>query len=387
MYISWIRLRNWTNFKEAETELAHRVFLIGPNASGKSNFLDVFRFLRELATEGLEPAVGRRGGISALRCLAATRYSRIDIEVRLSEEDGTDRWKYRLVMNQDQASRPIVKEGVVEECSKSTTVLARPDSYDQKDRLRLTQTALEQVTANKEFRQVAEFFRTISYQHIIPQVVRDPQGFSPGPVQNDPFGRDFLLRLWNTQPRTRNARLRKITSALQVAVPMLQELIVQMDQQGTPHLMGKYEHWRPKGAFQRESQFSDGTLRLFGLLWVMFEGSGPLLLEEPELSLHAGVVRHLPQVFERIQKARKSRRQLFISTHAEEMLRDEGIGAEEVLRLEPSREGTKISKASDSERDLLRSGLTVADVLLPKSAPENAEQLAQFSKVSPHFTK
>jgi len=50
------------NFKDAEANFEQRVFLIGPNASGKSNFLDCFRFLMELATDGLEPAVTKRGG-------------------------------------------------------------------------------------------------------------------------------------------------------------------------------------------------------------------------------------------------------------------------------------------------------------------------------------
>src|ERR1022692_4154264 len=43
---------------------------------------------------------------------------------------------------------------------------------------------------------------------------------------------------------------------------------------GAPHLKGKYEHWRPQGAWQNEEQFSDGTLRLLGLLWATLEGSG-----------------------------------------------------------------------------------------------------------------
>lgn len=62
MYVSKLAVRNWMNFKDAEANFEQRVFLIGPNASGKSNFLDCFRFLMELATDGLEPAVTKRGG-------------------------------------------------------------------------------------------------------------------------------------------------------------------------------------------------------------------------------------------------------------------------------------------------------------------------------------
>jgi predicted ATPase len=324
--------------------------------------------------------VTKRGGVSSIRCLSATRYSNIDIDIKLASDDGIPVWKYRLVFNQDKASRPTIREEtVVDLRNGEKTILNRPDSDDENDPLRLTQTALEQVTANKEFRDIADFLKSISYQHIIPQVVRDPKGFSPGPVSDDPFGRDFLLRLWNTQTRVRDSRLRKISMALRVAVPKLQELRVEMDSQGTPHLMGRYEHWRPTGAFQTESQFSDGTLRLFGLLWTMFEGSGPLLLEEPELSLHGEVVRHLPQMFEKIQKARKLRRQLIVSTHSEEILHDQGIGINEIIRLQLTDEGTNIAEADEKDKELMKSGLTAADIFLPKSGPADSEQLSLWS--------
>lgn len=381
MYISHIRLRNWKNFGEATTPLAGRTFLVGPNASGKSNLLDALRFLRELANDGLASAAGRRGGVSSLRCLSARRYSDIDLEVTLADDSGIDVWQYAIVFNQDNRQRPIVKKELVSALKNNRqALLERPGVEDENDPERLTQTDLEQVNANKEFREIAEFFKTISYQHIIPQVIRDPKGFSAMPVQDDPFGRDFLLRLWNTPQKTRNARLKRIASALKVAVPKLQELDVVMDKQGLPHLNGRYEHWRSQGAFQNESQLSDGTLRLFGLLWTVFEGNGPLLLEEPELSLHSEVVRHLPQMFERLQRLRKNRRQIIISTHSESMLKDKGIGGEEIVRLETGEDGTTFQPPDENENLLLRQGLSVAEVLLPRTAPPKAHQLSLFGE-------
>jgi len=52
MIISHIVLKNWRNFRSAEVDLRERVFLVGPNACGKSNFLDALRFLRDLAKPG-----------------------------------------------------------------------------------------------------------------------------------------------------------------------------------------------------------------------------------------------------------------------------------------------------------------------------------------------
>ncbi|GIV68435.1 AAA family ATPase [Caldilinea sp.] len=373
MYVCHVKLRNWKNFKEAEADLRLRTFVIGPNASGKSNLLDAFRFLRDVATDGLRKAVDdERGGVSMIRCLAATRYSNIDIEMQLAERDQPI-WTYRLSFNQDNNRRPVVREEVVKRHEKVIT--QRPNEADERDPELLTQTALEQISANQDFREVAVFFKSISYQHLLPQVVRDPRSFSPLPIQDDPFGRDFLLRLWRTPSKTRDSRLRKIAEALRHAVPQLTDLSVEMDDTGAPHLIGKYSHWRIHAAKQNESQFSDGTLRLLGLLWTIFEGDGPLLLEEPEISLHPEVVRQLPAIFHRINRNRKTPRQIIISTHSEEILRDPGIAPEEVLRLEPSAQGTLLRHADEADRQAMSAGLTAADVLMPKTAPANAHQM------------
>lgn len=377
MYIQRVGIENWKNFLKGDVRLSRRLFLIGPNASGKSNFLDIFRFLRDLSLSkggGLREAIESRSGVSAIRCLAARKYSDILIEVELKDESG-DEWLYRLSFNQDKQRTPLIKEERVEKNGQE--VLKRPDDKDELDNLRLTQTALEQISSNKDFRPVVNFFQSVNYQHLLPQVIRDPQGFSPGQVENDPFGRDFLQRVENTPAKFRDSRLKKILSALKVAAPQLKELKVTRDNLGVPHLVGLFEHWRPHAGKQDETKFSDGTLRLFGLLWSLFEGEGPLLMEEPELSLHSEVVRHLPSLIERVNQHRKTKRQFIISTHSEEILADKSIDANEVLRLEPSRDGTLLkSPLQDSdEMAQLNAGLTVADVILPKSAPKSAGQL------------
>ncbi len=142
-----------------------------------------------------------------------------------------------------------------------------------------------------------------------------------------------------------------------------------------------YEHWRPHGAKQREDQFSDGTLRLIGLLWSLLESDSMLLLEEPELSLNSGIIRKLPALMYRVQKQKKRQmRQIVISTHSSDLLSDAGISGEEVLLLTPDEDGTRVELASSiSEiRDLLQGGLTIADAALPRVVPRNMAQLDLF---------
>lgn len=376
MKIRKLTLRNWKNFAQAEAQIHDRLFLVGPNASGKSNLLDAFRFLRDLATSGgglQEAVLARRGGVSAIRCLAARRYP--DIEIRVALESDAKRWEYELAFNQNNQRRPVVRKERV--CLDGARLLDRPSDADRDDPAQLTQTHLEQVNVNREFRDLATFFASIRYLHVVPQLVREPDR-SIGRT-NDPFGGDFLEQVAKTPEKTQKARLRRIQEALRVAVPQLQEIEMWRDARGTPHLRGKYQHWRPQGAWQTEEQFSDGTLRLMGLLWVALDREGPLLLEEPELSLHPEIVRMLPQMLGRVQ--RRTGRQIFLSTHSPELLRDEGIGLDEVLLLRPGTEGTEVSPASSHAdiRNLLEGGLSLADIVIPRTRPEQAGQLSLFA--------
>ena len=75
MIVSRVILKNWRNFLSVDVEIGDRVFLIGPNASGKSNFLDVFRFLRDIVKPGggLQKAIQDRQSLSKIRCLSAKK--------------------------------------------------------------------------------------------------------------------------------------------------------------------------------------------------------------------------------------------------------------------------------------------------------------------------
>lgn len=378
MIVKKLILQNWRNFRAVNIDLAQRVFVAGPNASGKSNLLDVFTFLRDIAKAGggLQKAVNDRGGISKLRCLAARQYPNVTLEVHVAD-NGT-LWSYAIGLRQEARGyrQPILTYEKV--MKGDQIILDRPNEEDRLDSLRLTQTHLEQINTNAAFRELARFFESTSYLHLVPQLLRHPEAFSGPGVPGDPFGKSLLEKIARTPAATKKARLKRIEEALRSAVPQLKELKEVKDETGIPHLEVLYEHWRPHGARQREDQFSDGTLRLLGFLWALLDGDSLLLLEEPELSLNAGIIRKLPGLMYRIQRQKK--RQLIISTHSPDLLSDPGIGGEEVLLLTPSDEGTRVELASSNEeiRSLLEGGLTIADAALPKTIPHSLSQLDLF---------
>jgi predicted ATPase len=372
-----LEIRNWRNFRRAELDLQPRAFLVGPNAAGKSNLLDAIRFLHDVVVVGggFEAAVRKRSGVSSLRCLAA-RGSKSDVEltIHLGVEVDQPTWRYELSFSQTSQREPILKRERVYQGQQVR--LDRPNADDDEDPARLSQTFLEQVNVNRDFRPIADFLREVRYQHIVPQLVREPDR-SVG-KKNDPYGGDFLEQVAEAPVTQQKARLRRIVQALRVAVPQLQELEIYQDVRGVHHLRGRYEHWRPHGAWQSESDFSDGTLRLLGLLWAVLDGTGPLLLEEPELSLHPGVVRHIPSMMSRIQQ--RTSRQIIVSTQSNDLLQDDGIGLDEVFLLLPGEEGTEVHPAGarSDVRALLESGMSMGDAVMPITRPEKAEQLSLF---------
>jgi len=355
-------VKNWRSFLKADVELRGRAFLAGPSAVGKSNLLDAFSFLHELASPGagFQEAVRRRGGVPKLRCLAARQDSDLGLLVHVGGEQKPVEWEYELHFNQEEGQpRPVIRR---ERLSRGgEEIFVRPDESDEADQERLTATFLEQGSLRKELRAFAAFLETVRYIHLVPQLMRAPDR-SAGAC-HDPFGAEIIERIAATPEKSQHARLGWILEALQAAVPRLMQLEARRDAHGRPHLRALYEHWRPHGAWQSEDQFADGTLRLIGILWAAIEESGPLLIEEPEISLHPEIVRLIPRMLARL--ARRTGRQLILSTHSLDLLCGEGVGTDEILLLNPGGESTSVRAALDLKQaaDLLDRGVadTAAD--------------------------
>ncbi len=383
MRISHLRLKNWRNFRSIECSLQERAFIVGPNAAGKSNLLDVFRFLRDIAKSeggGLQKAIRDRGGISKIRCLAARNEPEVEVAIEIVDDDkDTPKWKYEIGIKQEPRGERLPYLFYEKVWRGETLILDRPDRMDRADPARLTQTHLEQISSNRKFREIARFLQAVTYLHLVPQLIRFAEEFQSRRLEDDPFGQAFLENVANTQEKTRSSRLMKIEQVLKIAVPQMKQLQFRRDEStGRPHLEALYSHWRPNAGWQREDQFSDGTLRLMGLLWCLLEKDSVLLLEEPELSLNAAIVRRLASVIERTQRSRS--RQIIISTHSGDLLSDKGIDSKEVLFLQPHAEGTSVVVAAKMReiKLLLDQGLTIGEAVLPLAAPTTISQFSLF---------
>ena len=373
MIITRLKLTNWRNFTDVDIPMRDRAFIIGPNASGKSNLLDAIRFLRDVAKReggGLQAAVARRNGVRQIRSLSAHAGGGVSIEVHLSRDsDEPVEWKYRLAFNVERSGnhRTLVQEELVEH--NNQVLLRRPTIEDAEDSELLTETALEQVNANRQFREVAEFFNEITYLHLVPQLVRYGAEIGGNRLENDPFGQGFLEKIASTNSNTRQSRLKKIAGSLSHIVPQLEEITFERDTtSGQPHLKVRFDNWRAHDVSQREDQLSDGTLRLIGLFWSLLERGGPLLLEEPEISLNRDIVLRLAGLIWRLSRPdhrrRNDRRQVILTTHSPDLLCDQGIDGWDVLCIAPGKDGSTVEPlAADPRiRDVLKAGVIPGEI-------------------------
>ena len=387
MIISKIELFNWKNFHRCEVGVQERCFVVGANAAGKSNFIDALRFLRDVAKQGggLQTAVRVRGGITKIRCLAAREQSNVKLAIELSESDSRELcWHYELNFKHTGGG---IRENQVKIVSEKVFsgreqryVLDRSAETLGEDEETLKYTYLEQPNANKDFRVIQQFLQNVEYLNVVPQMVRESASSSYSGDKEDYYGRNFLKRLALLNDNTRRCYFRKINEFLKLAVPQLEELSFVKDEIGVPHLEARYVHWRTRGSKQQEMQFSDGTLRLIGFLFALIDSNGVLLLEEPEINLHPGIVAQFPEFIAKIQRVKKGGRQVFITTHSYDILSNEGIAPEEVLLLTNSPEGTEVEVLSNVEKakNILAAGFSMADVVMPLTKPWSIESMSHI---------
>lgn len=88
MFIKKLKIKNFKSIQETDINFAPLSMIVGANASGKSNLINVFRFIGDIASDGLENAIALQGGIPYLANANIAKGNPIEVEfaLDLSEE-------------------------------------------------------------------------------------------------------------------------------------------------------------------------------------------------------------------------------------------------------------------------------------------------------------
>ena len=111
--VTRVKARNFKSIRELDLELRPLTVLVGPNASGKSNVLDVLRFIRHALQMGLDSAITSRQGMGAIRRSTPKGGTR-DVEVGVTAKRGRFQIRYGFVLGSRAGNYRVKREyGVV----------------------------------------------------------------------------------------------------------------------------------------------------------------------------------------------------------------------------------------------------------------------------------
>ena len=87
MRLKTVQIRHYKSLDNVTVHLHHGItVIVGPNGVGKSNFVDVFRFLHDAVASNLDDAIRKREGIVRLLQYYKTRPS--DIYLNFQRRSG-----------------------------------------------------------------------------------------------------------------------------------------------------------------------------------------------------------------------------------------------------------------------------------------------------------
>jgi predicted ATPase len=366
-----VRVQNFRSFRDVRVTLGQRNFLVGPNMSGKSNFFELFRFLKRVAF----PAPGTWGLTNAFPggFLASTWWGGDSIRMAIAlEGDGSDsapedtQWSYELSIVGDERDGIRVQEerfhlrrsGREYPLIRSTGGVREAVNCDGSPVLRGPEAArsfLEFEIPNWDGRFLREWLAACYFYQLLPRTMRIPNSAAaPRCLSETGDNLSAWLLLLQTKYSDAFARIQR---ACRDVLPELESLFSEPTAQGTVRVGSREKHLRRPVTMW---EMSDGELVFIALLSLIYsppELSASLyLVEEPENYLHPRLIEVLiellGQVQDELEPARRA--QLVATTHSPFLV--DKVSLEELIVFEKREGATVITYPRDKAhlRDLLR---------------------------------
>jgi predicted ATPase len=315
--------------------------IVGPNAVGKSNIVDALRFIRDAVTSDLEHAVGKRGGMGRIRQYSRTRPYQVSIGLEFvqSFEDLADREaSYELTIRSLTAGNYVIEhekaacwvpawESAGESASHDEAEIVWADagfdrdsegkvaeaSHDGDRPVRSDQLALgSSAFNNRRGLPLEQFIERWQYSALYPNTLKVPTSPDKDTVLTEE-GTNWasVLKALKRNARGR-AALERIGESMRSVIPTFKDVMVTTV---GSYLVPRFRFDIDKQVVEFDPvQLSDGTLRIFGILLALYQVPSPALLviEEPEQTVHPGVLRVLADA---IREASETT-QIILTTHS-----------------------------------------------------------------------
>jgi predicted ATPase len=387
--ITRIKVSNFKSFQELEVDLRPLNIVVGANAAGKSNFLEIFRFLRDLAAHGLENAVSLQGGMGYLTNLRIGSTRPLGLEVTfdfpqhlLVKAEERELWTalvyrstYSLFLESvGPSAAKILEEEVVHHCEfiaewmetserqtktlgEGEIVLTRVGSEivpqflipnfelskahpDLTLSMVLGKGSSSEVLLHKSsfiFPQLSDAIALLDLDPKLSKKARPVTGRAD--LEQDGSNLSIVLRNILADPERRNMLLRLLGDLL----PFADDLKVEALPDKSVLLLLK-ERFSDQG-YLPAPFLSDGTIHLMALILALyFEKAAVTVIEEPERNIHP----HLISRIAAMMKDASRQKQIIATTHNPEMVRNADL--EDLLLVHRDEDGfSRISRPAESQ--------------------------------------
>jgi len=367
-------LRNFRSFKEVDMELRPLNIVVGANASGKTNLVQAFRFLRDIARHGLENAVALQGGAEYLTNLNSPGARECHIEIVFTphltlRRVSTDRSQQDIKVNEVRHSLTIrtvrrtnsanivqeqlevryisgvnhenlllTREGRTVRIEALPSTLYSLSSFKGR-RLRLgvnPNTSLMLPASLLSGLPPSFYDESIAIYDFSPKLAKQAVPISSHyALSEDGANLPLIVQQILRSPRGRERLLR----LLRMVLPYIKQLLVTtpFGQHVSLQIQETYFDRRTLPA----ALLSDGTVEMVALIVAMFFSPfNPQLLifEEPDRNLHPGVMSALMALFHEASE----NTQLLITTHNPALVRQAEVS--DLLLIERDSEGNSVLK-------------------------------------------
>ena len=400
MTISKIRIANFKSFADQTVELNDFNLLVGANASGKSNFVQAFKFLSDIATHGLEEAISLQGGVEYLRNAKIGNAQPLSFHLAIQDDSLSTRnhgWPLRIHSFEYEFSLRFHSEGVgfgIERdrltlrCSREEIVNA--DEHEPQMALAEEKVDYAAHSTVEIFNSGGEVRMKLASSEtgplLSPAEVDVLNSFSIPPLSDKtllletPFVRLLAEPVcnWFRAIGLYNFDLEKARSAVPVAgrseletdgsnlAVVLKKLLSDEDTSRSIRNLCQYNlpYLKDIGVKQLADMFisikvqetfaegkelpafltSDGTANIVALVVALYfqKQKRFAIFEEPERHLHPKVLSGLMELFKEVSE----RRQILMTTHSQQLVRHAGL--ENILVISRDDDGfSQITKPTD----------------------------------------
>jgi predicted ATPase len=371
-----VEIVNYRSIKNTALDLNPFTVLAGGNGAGKSNVVDVFRFLSEALSLGLYAALERRGGIQAVRHKVPSgggRQRTVDLTFSLNFEGGISaEYKFRLISGARGSYR--VGDERIEmwtPAGHQFCLIHYRRGEPQRKPLLLTQEivdrgedwggyyvprgtkvakdtlALPILGSYPGINAVVRTLREMRVYSIVPDLLREPQDPDEGLVLHVD-GRN-ASSVWQELAGPDKA---EFVSLLGHAVPGIAD--VKTIRYGRKR---GFEFLQDAGSGKRIGfeghQMSDGTLRLFGIILSLLQprAASVVVVEEPETSLHVAALEAVVEMM----RSRVGPGEIVLTTHSPDLL--DFVQPEELRLVQRDEGNTVVSAVSEHSVRMVREEL------------------------------